>query len=110
MGETASGGRDAGERAHELRDEARRLERASDAARLRNLRRRVSRARDFPANTCPASRHLHLIADTLAKGQPYHGCAWEGWDQQDREWIAETMLSVLESLWKLRTSRSDDHA
>jgi hypothetical protein len=63
------------------------------ANRLANLRRRVNRARQFPANTCPASRHLHLIADDLLRGTPI----------DDQEHCAETMLSVLESLWKART-------
>jgi hypothetical protein len=63
--------------------------------RLRNLRRRVQRARNFP-NTCPASRHLHLMAERLAKGQRYPMF------HEEPQHCAETMLSVLESLWKLR--------
>ncbi len=66
-------------------------------AQLRNLRRRVDRARDFPINTCPASRHLYMIADTLAAGKPYQML------EDDPAHCAMTMLSVLESLWKLRT-------
>lgn len=65
--------------------------------RLANLRRRVSRARNFPTNTCPASRHLHMMAEFLAKGQPYPMLT------EEPEHCAETMLSVLESLWKART-------
>lgn len=65
--------------------------------RIGNLRRRVDRARRFPDNTCPASRHLHLIAEALATGKPYPML------QEEPEHCAETMLSVLESLWKLRT-------
>lgn len=41
-----------------------------DAALLRNVRRRVNRARNFPENTCSASRHLHLIAAELARLKP----------------------------------------
>ena len=68
-----------------------------DKARLKNLRRRVNRARDFPENTCSASRHLHMIAERMAAGKPYpiHPA--------EIEHFAETMLSVLESLWKART-------
>jgi hypothetical protein len=73
------------------------------ANRLPNLRRRVNRARNFPTNTCPASRHLHMIADAIASGRPYHGCEWEQWDKEDREWIAGSLYSVLEGLWKART-------
>jgi hypothetical protein len=65
--------------------------------RLENLRRRVNRARKFPDNTCPASRHLHLMAEALAAGKPYAMLA------QEPDHCAETMLSVLESLWKART-------
>lgn len=67
------------------------------ANKLVNLRRRVNRARKFPDNTCPASRHLHIIAEALATGRPYPML------QEEAEHCAGTMLSVLESLWKLRT-------
>lgn len=66
-----------------------------DKARLKNLRRRVNRARNFPENTCSASRHLHGIAERLATG--------ERMLIDEPEHLAETMLSVLESLWKTRT-------
>lgn len=66
-----------------------------DKTRLKNLRRRVSRARNFPENTCSASRHLHLIAERLAKGEKMM--------IDEPEHAAETMLAVLESLWKART-------
>lgn len=64
---------------------------------IRNLRRRVRRARRFPINTCPASRHLHMIAEHLASGKPYPML------DEEPEYCAQTMLSVLESLWKART-------
>lgn len=67
-----------------------------DRKRLVNLRRRVNRARDFPHNTCPASRHLRMIADTLASGKPYPML------HEEPGHCAETMYSVLESLWRLR--------
>lgn len=63
---------------------------------LKNLLRRVGRARKFPTNTCPASRHLHLIAETLAKRKPYAML------HDEPEHCAVSMLSVLESLWKAR--------
>lgn len=63
---------------------------------LPNLMRRVERARKYPRNTCAASRHLHLIAECLAKGKPYPMLT------EEPEHCAESMLSVLESLWKLR--------
>lgn len=65
--------------------------------RLRNSQRRTNRARALSTSfTCPASRHLHLIADALAAGQTYHMLT------EEPAHCAETMYSVLESLWKLR--------
>lgn len=62
---------------------------------LTNLKRRVERARRFPTNTCPASRHVHGMALQLARG----------WTLQDEpSHAAESMLSVLESLWKARAA------
>lgn len=63
--------------------------------RLGNLRRRVNRARAF-AITCAASRHLHMIAETLGRGE------MDIMLQAEPEHCAGTMLSVLESLWKAR--------
>ena len=68
-----------------------------------NLRRRVARAERFPHNTCPASRHLRMIADDLRRGD----CPQL---REDPEHCAATMLSVLESLWKLRTKTKKPNA
>lgn len=38
---------------------------------LARTMRRMRRARRFPQNTCPASRHAQLIAETLAGGRDY---------------------------------------
>lgn len=65
--------------------------------RLRNAQRRVNRTRSSPLPVrCPASRHLHLIADALASGKPYPMLT------EEPVHCAETMYAVLESLWKLR--------
>jgi hypothetical protein len=64
---------------------------------LKNLRRRVNRARTVPVNTCASSRHLHLMAESLATGKPYPLLTEEPMH------CAASMLSVLESLWKART-------
>jgi hypothetical protein len=69
----------------------------NDAAQLRAQRRRTNRARRFPANTCPASRHVHMIADALASGHRYAEI------DEDPKHCGASMLSVLESLWKART-------
>ena len=68
-----------------------------DAAMLRNVKRRANRARNFPENTCSASRHLHLMASQLAAGKPYPML------QEEPAHCAMTLLSVLESRWKART-------
>lgn len=71
-------------------------EHSSQNIAIKLLRDRVELARKFPTNTCPASRHLHLIAEHLASGKPYPML------QEEPEHCAETMLSVLESLWNAR--------
>jgi hypothetical protein len=70
---------------------------ADERRRLRNAQRRTMRARLNSFNwTDPASRHLHQIADALAQGGPYPML------HEEPGHCAETMLAVLESLWKLR--------
>lgn len=68
------------------------------ANKLPNMRRRVSRARRFPENTCSASRHLHQMAEALAVRRPCPAL------QEEPEECAASMLAVLESLWKMRTA------
>ena len=64
---------------------------------LENIRRRANRARNFPVNTCPASRHVRLMAEAIASGRGY------SMFETDPELCAAAMFSVLESLWKART-------
>lgn len=64
---------------------------------IENVRRRANRARKFPHNTCPASRHVALMADALASGRRY------AMFDEEPEHCAGSIYSVLESLWKLRT-------
>ena len=68
--------------------------------RLTNLRRRVALARKFPTNTCAASRHLHIMADRLMKKGGYPMLA------EEPEHCAESIYSVLASLWEARTKLS----
>jgi hypothetical protein len=65
------------------------------ANKIENVIRRVNRARRFPVNTCPASRHVYIVAKNLLLGWPV--------DPNEYEHIAGSLLSVLESLWKSRT-------
>lgn len=67
------------------------------ANRPKNVLRRVDRARDFGINTCPASRHAHLIGEALIRGQPYPMLT------EDPEHCGGTILSVVESLFKARS-------
>jgi len=39
---------------------------------LRTLKRRASIARNADGVTCPASRHMHAVALTMADGKPVH--------------------------------------
>lgn len=67
------------------------------ANRMVNLRRRVNRARNFPFNTCPASRHVHLMAGDLVRYGKYDLL------EMEPDHCATSLYSVLESLWKART-------
>jgi hypothetical protein len=58
--------------------------------------------RNFPHNTCPASRHVELMAEALAKGERY------AMFEEEPEHCAESLRSVIESLWKLRTAAQQD--
>ena len=62
-----------------------------------NLIRRVRRARNFPVNTCPSSRHVQMIGDYLIRGQPYPMI------EDEPEHVGASLLAVVESLYKART-------
>ena len=70
---------------------------ADERKRLTKLRRRVLRARQFPGNTCPASRHLHMMADYLS-GRTGRFVML----QEEPDHCAESIYSVLASLWEAR--------
>lgn len=67
---------------------------------LVNVRRRAERARGGNTIgtivTCPASRHLMLMADALAAGKSYPMFA------EEPQHCAVSIYAVLESLWKAR--------
>lgn len=71
------------------------------ANKLSNLRRRVNRARKLPTNTCPASRHLHMMADCLSTGSRQYPML-----QEEPEHCAGSLYAVIEQLWKLRAERN----
>ncbi len=56
----------------------------------------MNAARNFPEGTCPASRHVARMAETLAKGKPYHMLT------EDPEHCAISLASTVTSLWEAR--------
>lgn len=64
------------------------------------MKRAANRARKFCVNTCPSSRHLHIMADALlSKRQGYRYSMFE----DEPEHCAQSILAVLISLWQTRT-------
>jgi len=59
--------------------------------------RRANRERRFPENTCPASRHVQMIGEALAKRRPYPML------QEEPEHVAGSLLSTVGSLYAART-------
>jgi hypothetical protein len=64
---------------------------------LTRLLRRMRRNRRFPDNTCPASRHAQLIAETLAAGREYSTL------REEPEHVAGSIASVVGDLYAART-------
>lgn len=71
---------------------------------LRKAVKRMQAARDFPANTDPASRHVALMVETIAKGKPYSMFA------DDPEHCAMSLAYVVADLWETRAEREKDRA
>lgn len=70
---------------------------SKDDERVKSLRRRANKVRKFPHNTCPASRHLHIMAEGMLKG---------GYPmlQEEPEHCAESILATIAALWEARTA------
>ena len=62
--------------------------------------RRVDLARSFPETTCPASRHVAMIGETLALGKP---C---GMLRSDPKSVGLDLLAVVAALWEVRAERN----
>lgn len=79
--------------AAELKDE----KRLHPSNTRRALRARANKARRFPTNTCPASRHVHIMADELStvgfyqmfEDEPLHS--------------AGSLYAVIAALWEARS-------
>ena len=54
-------------------------------------------ARDFPANTCPASRHAQMIAEALIRGKPYAMLT------EEPEHCGESIAAVVTALYEARS-------
>lgn len=63
---------------------------------MSNIKNKLSQVRNFPFNTCPASRHLEIMMNSLAKNKKYHMF------DEDSEHCSESIASVLHSLYELR--------
>lgn len=73
----------------------------STKARVQALLKRVDDARDFPTHTCPASRHVHIMADNLVRKGGY--CMLT----EEPVHCAESILAALASLWEGRKELAD---
>lgn len=62
-----------------------------------NIIKRVDRARKFPFNTCPFSRHAQMIGEALARGKPYHMI------EEEPDHCGASILITVEELYKART-------
>ena len=62
-----------------------------------NVIRRVNRARQFPTNTCPASRHVHMIGEALIRGKKHYMI------DEEPEHVGGSLLATVEALFKART-------
>lgn len=69
----------------------------TDALRLANAIRRAQRARRFPENTDPASRHAQEIGEALCRGRAYQMLT------EEPAHCGESILATVEALWKART-------
>jgi hypothetical protein len=64
---------------------------------MRKEPEQISDARNFPHNTCPASRHAEIIGKALVNGKPYPMLT------EEPEHCGESILSVVQSLYAART-------
>lgn len=65
---------------------------------IKNLKRRLRKVRDFPTNTCPASRHAQMIGEYLPtkKGYPML--------QEEPEHCAGSILATVAALYEARSN------
>ena len=69
----------------------------TDRKRIKALVRAVDKARDFPVNTCAASRHTEQIGEALAKRRLYMMLA------EEPAHCGESILATVKALYEART-------
>jgi hypothetical protein len=74
---------------------------ASDRQQIGAWLRRIEAARNFPTNTCAASRHVQIMGETLGAGYPYPML------DEERAHCATSLLAVVASLYEARASLSE---
>jgi hypothetical protein len=62
-----------------------------------DLLKRMNNARDFPANTCGASRHAAMIAEALCSGEDYPMLA------EEPDHCGGSIAATVAALWECRT-------
>ena len=69
-----------------------------------DLVRQMNDARDFPANTCGASRHAAMIAEALCSGDDYPMLA------EEPDHCGGSIAATVAALWECRTklAQQDD--
>lgn len=67
-----------------------------DAEHIKELQAELAALRNFPSNTTPASRHLEMIADSLASNEKYVML------EEEPEHCAITIYAVLTGFYKAR--------
>lgn len=64
---------------------------------IKNLKKRVNKARKFPENTCPASRHVQMMGEYLTTKNGYPML------QEEPEHCAQSILATVAALYEART-------
>lgn len=71
---------------------------ANTLAAAKSAINRMRRARRFPEGTCPASRHVAMMAEAMANGRQYQML------HEDPMECAISLAATVEALWKARAA------
>lgn len=64
---------------------------------IKNLKKRIRKVRNFPVNTCPASRHVQIMGECLTKKGGYPMLT------EEPEHCAQSILATVAALYEKRT-------